>query len=520
MQRKNSPSLWQIPGGILPRENKAQSLTGPILKGPIPQVLHIPVSQPGFAEANVLVSVGEAVFKGQVIARGKHAGGLVCHAPSSGHIESIKQQAVPNNSGIDELCITINTDGKDQWQSPPSGIDDFLQLSHDQLLTIIAEAGISGLGGAGFPTHSKIASNSSKIHTLIINACECEPFISADDALMRERADDIIQGIKILLHILKPKHCLIGIEDNKPEALSALEKANDDKRIQPVVVPSKYPLGAEKQLIQILTGKQVPSGALSIHSGILCQNIGTVYAIARAVNYAEPLLSRITTLTGAALKSPCNMEVLIGTPMSLLLASCGLDHASLSTLIMGGPLMGINLPSLDLPIIKTSSCLIATTNAELPPPPLAQACIRCGYCAEVCPVSLLPQQLYWFAKSKEHGKAEQHNVLDCIECGACAYVCPSHIPLVQYYRASKASIREERELHTRAEHSRQRFENRELRIEKNKAEAEKRRTERAELARKNREAKAEGSTAAVDPIQAALARVKAAKAKKDQLNKT
>lgn len=508
-QVSKSQKLWELPGGIHPQENKLQSLSGPILKAPIPDTLHIPVSQPGFKDVDIVVSEGEVVLKGQVIARGNTSAGVVCHASSSGTVERISEIAIPNNSGIAELCITIKTDGKDQWLESPNTNLDYQNLSHEQFLNIIAEAGISGLGGAGFPTHSKISQH--KIHTLIINACECEPFITADDALMREKASDIIQGIKILLHTLKPLKCIIGIEDNKAEALTALKQANDDIRIQIKQVPTKYPSGAEKQLIQILTGEQVPTGGLAVSQGILCQNIATVYAIERAISHGEPLISRITTLSGAALKAPCNMEVLIGTPIPQLLESCGVNHTQLSKLIMGGSLMGISLPELDMPVTKTCACLIATTAEELPPSPPAQACIRCGYCAQACPVSLLPQQLYWFARSKEHEKAEQHNIMDCIECGACAYVCPSHIPLVQYYRASKASIKDERNLHIRAEHSRQRFESRELRIEKNKAEAEIKRKARAELARKNREAKAAKGSDKLDPIQAALARVKAKK---------
>ena len=518
------PPVFSIPGGIHPEENKVQSLTKPIQAAIVPETLVIPVSQPGFQEPEILVSLGDKVLKGQLIARGKQKFGLSCHASSSGTVTAIEERAVPNPSGLAELCISIKTDGLDQWLKH-SGQQDFLSLNAEQILKLIADSGISGLGGAGFPTHIKL--DNDAIDTLIINACECEPFITADDALMRERAHDIIIGIQILLHILKPKQCLIGIEDNKPEAFAALDRANKDPRINIVSIPTKYPSGAEKQLIQLLTGKEIPSGSLTIHAGILCQNIASVHAIARAVCHGEPLISRITTLTGAALQSPCNQEVLIGTPISTLLSAQGINTDQLSELIMGGPMMGIKLPSTDLPVVKISNCLIATTKQELPPAPPAQACIRCGLCADACPVNLLPQQLYWFARSKEHEKSLAHNLMDCIECGACAYVCPSNIPLVQYYRASKASIKDENEKHKRGDYSQQRFEFRELRIEKDKAIAEKRRQERAEISKKNREAKAKAKAEAAkndtdekksdvdnseDPIQAALDRVKAKKA--------
>lgn len=323
--------LWEIPGGIKPDDHKAQSLTERIQPGPVPATLHIPVSQPGDQDAIILVQVGEHVLKGQTLARAKNTVGLPCHASSSGVIESISPRAVPNHSGIAELCITLKTDGKDQWIAH-QGVADFLKLSHTQLLNLIAKAGISGLGGAGFPAHRKIGDDQAEIHTLIINACECEPFITADDALMRERAADIITGIKVLLHMLKPKRCFIGIEDNKPEARAALDQANDDSRIQLVRVPVRYPYGAAKQLIEILTGTQVATASHATESGILCQNIATVYAIARAISYGEALISRVTTCTGAALRQPCNIEVLIGTPMAVLLENCGVNYDTLSAL--------------------------------------------------------------------------------------------------------------------------------------------------------------------------------------------
>ncbi|MDT8399255.1 MAG: electron transport complex subunit RsxC [Pseudomonadales bacterium] len=515
---RTARAIGSFPGGIHPAENKTQSLTRPIQSAPLPETLIIPLTQPGYQQAELLVKVGDHVLKGQPLARGRHGIGVVTHASSSGVVSAISEQAVPNASGLPELAVVISTDGRDQWL-PHTGISDFQSVDRDVLLSRITEAGISGLGGAGFPTHIKLRNQHSLIKTLVINACECEPFITADDILMQERAPDIIQGIKILLYLLQPQQCLIGIEDNKPLARAALEKAIDDERIQVVSVPTKYPSGAEKQLIQLLTGLEIPSGTLPAKSGVLCQNVGTAYAIARAIDHGEALISRITTFTGAALNRPGNLEVLIGTPMEALLDACDLDRSQLSRLIMGGSLMGISMTALNLPLLKISNCVIATTAQEIPLPQAALACIRCGMCAEACPVSLLPQQLYWFARSKEHEKATRHNLFDCIECGACAYVCPSHIPLVQYYRAAKAEIRDEQDKHRRGEHSQQRFEFHQQRLEREKAKEEKRRQERAELARRNREAKAAGKPTAGQPddIQATLERVRAKKAKAKEL---
>lgn len=507
--------FWPLPRGIHPPENKQQSLSGPIRKAALPQQLVIPLTQPGHAVPELLVSPGQYVHKGEALARGTPGMGVTAHASTSGTIIDITQCNVPNASMLPELCAILRPDGADTWvRLPPL---DWQGSDAATLIARIRHCGISGLGGAGFPAHTKLMGALDKVHTLVINAAECEPYITADDALLQERAAEVVLGIRILLHIVQPQRCLIGIEDNKPKAIAALQAALDqagDNRISQVVIPTQYPSGAEKQLIYILTGTEIPSGSIALHSGILCQNVGTARAIARAVCQGEALVERVVTLTGAALAQPCNMDVLIGTPIRELLQQSGLQPDRLSSLIHGGPLMGLQLPHADLPLLKISNCIIAATAAELPPPPPAQACIRCGFCADACPVTLLPQQLYWFARSKELEKAEAHNLVDCIECGACAYVCPSHIPLVQYYRAAKAELREEKEKHRMAEHSRERFEYHQARKEEEKRQEEQRRAERAALAQQ-RKAAAEAAGAA-DPAKAAIAaaleRVKAKKA--------
>jgi Na+-translocating ferredoxin:NAD+ oxidoreductase subunit C len=478
--------FWPLPRSIHPPENKHQSLREPIRRNALPQQLVIPLTQPGYAKPELCVQEGAHVLKGQLLARGTPQSGLNCHASTSGTVTAIGEHAVPNASGLPELCVLLSPDGLDEWQKLPA-ISDYSTATADTLIQRISDAGINGLGGAGFPTHTKLRGALGKVDTLIINACECEPFITADDALLREHAGEVVTGIKILLQLCKVASCLIGIEDNKPEAIAALQAVIDDARIQLVVVPTRYPSGAEKQLVYILTGKEIPSGSITLHNGILCHNVGTARAITRAVVHGEALVSRVVTLTGAALKRPGNLEVLIGTPIAALLQACDVDARQLSRLINGGPLMGLHLPHADLPVLKITNCIIATTREEMPPPAPQQACIRCGYCAEVCPVSLLPQQLYWFARSKELEKAEKHNLMDCIECGACAYVCPSHIPLVQYYRATKAEIRDEREKHRMAELSKERYDFHQARKAEEKALEEQRRAERAALARQKRD---------------------------------
>jgi electron transport complex protein RnfC len=404
----------------------------------------------------------------------------------------------------------ITPDGKDEWIEC-KGTPDYQALDKLQLIDLIRHAGIAGMGGAGFPSSVKLSVKAgTHIETLIINGTECEPYITADDVLMRERADQIIEGAKILRYIIGPQETLIGVEDNKPEGIAALRAAAQGSGIEIVEFPTKYPSGGEKQLIEILTGKQVPSGGLPSQVGVVCQNIGSTVAIYEAVVLGRPLISRVTTVTGDAVREPQNFQVLIGTPMRYLLEKAGYQPEKNNRLIMGGPMMGFTVPAIDVPIIKTTNCVLAPTEAELPTPPPAQACIRCGMCAQACPVSLLPQQLFWFAQGKEFEKLEHHNLFDCIECGACSYVCPSNIPLVQYYRASKAEILQLRRDHEKSEASRIRFEARQQRLEQAEAEKEAKRAARKKAAEQR--AQTTAGSGGEDPIQAAIERAKAKKA--------
>lgn len=507
--------IYDFHGGIHPPENKQQSLGGPIRSAGIPKQLTVPLSQHIGAASKPLVAIGERVLKGQVIAE---AGGFVSvpqHAPSSGTVIAIEDRAIPHPSGFHAPCIVIECDGKDEWL-PLQGLANYSERSPEALLDLIREAGIAGMGGAGFPAAVKLKGKpESQIQTLIINGTECEPYITADDALMRERAEDIITGVKILQHIVKPTETLIGVEDNKPEGIVALREAAQGSDIEVIEFPTKYPSGGEKQLIEILTGKQVPSGGLPADIGIVCQNLGTTVAVQQAVLQGRPLISRITTVTGEAVDQPGNFEVLLGTPMSHLLELAGYDSTRNKRLIMGGPMMGFSLTDLNVPVVKTTNCLLAPSESELPAPPPAQACIRCGLCAEACPASLLPQQLFWFSQGKEYEKLEQHNLFDCIECGACSYVCPSNIPLVQYYRASKADILQQRRDHEKSEQSRLRFEARQERLAREEEEKAAKRAARKKAA-ELRAQQAADSDSVEDPIQAAIERAKAKKASQQQ----
>lgn len=505
-----SRKTWGFHGGIHPPQNKHQSLQHAIRVAGIPPQLIIPLSQHLGAPAEPIVEVGQRVLKGEKIAEANGFISVPKHAPTSGTVIAIEDRPIAHSSGLPAPCIVLETDGRNEWIARQP-VADFRSLNKPELIALIREAGIAGMGGAGFPAAVKLnVDPATPIETLIINGTECEPYITADDSLMRERADQIIGGVEILRHLVAPKETLIGVEDNKPEGIAALRAAAEGTGIEIVPFPTKYPSGGEKQLIEILTGKQVPSGSLPAAIGVVCQNIGSTVAIYRAITTGEPLISRITTLTGEAISARGNVEVLLGTPIDWLLNQSGYEAANNGRLIMGGPMMGFAITDLSAPIVKTTNCLLATTEAELAAPPPAQACIRCGMCAEVCPASLLPQQMYWFAQGKEFEKLEDHNLFDCIECGACSYVCPSNIPLVQYYRASKAEIQQMRVDHAKSEHSRTRFEARQERIELDiKAREEQRKTRKTAAEKRAQAAAVDGEQ---DPIQAAIERAKARKA--------
>ncbi|GAA6133470.1 electron transport complex subunit RsxC [Oceaniserpentilla sp. 4NH20-0058] len=496
----NLITLHEFKGGIHPPENKTQSTASPISSLKLPETLTLPIAQHIGAQSKPVVSLGDMVLKGQVIAEAQGFVSANLHAPTSGKITAIEHRVIAHPSGMSDICIEIQPDGLENWATI-QGIENYLEAEPKALIEKIAASGVTGLGGAGFPTHVKASVEPSKIETLIINAAECEPYITADDMLMREQANSIIKGIEILQRIVQPKQCLIGIEDNKPEAIAALEHAlkhfkDNTFNIHVVPIPTKYPSGGEKQLIEILTGKEVPAGGLPSDIGILCQNVGTCFAIYKAISKGEPLISRVTTVTGNACGQPQNFEVLLGTPVSHLLRETNTDSNQLNRLIMGGPMMGFTLEDAQTPIVKSTNCIIASSQQELPDPAYEQACIRCGMCTEACPAQLLPQQLYWFAKSSNLEQATAHNISDCIECGACAYVCPSSIPLVQYYRFAKGEIKQANADKLKSDRAKERFETRMARQEREAAEKEAKRKARAEAAAKKQAEKKAAEAAA------------------------
>lgn len=504
----SSGKLWNFHGGIHPQQNKLQSNQETISDAGIPATLIIPVEVKGLVP-EILVNVGDSVLKGQPLT--KVYGSLVVqHASSSGSVIAIEKRCDLHPSGLSVLSVVIQTDGLDravEYVKPA----DYQTQSPALLVEKIQQSGIVGLGGAGFPSHLKLIQPNS-VKLLLINGAECEPYITADDRLMQEQAFEILEGINILEHILQPQLTVIAIEDNKPEAIASLQEAlshniHKDK-ISLRIIPTIYPSGSEKQLIEIITGQQTPYGKHPNELGIVMQNTGTVFAIKQAIINAKPLTSRIVTLTGDSLQQSGNVSVRIGTPIQYLLDRYWVDSMAVHELIIGGPMMGFTIENTMAPVTKTCNCILAPTIQEMPPSLPEMPCIRCSECAEVCPANLLPQQLLWYSKSADHDKLEDYKLSACIECGACAYVCPSHIPLVEYYRVAKADISIAKEEAKKAEIARIRHEQRAIRLEQAKLD----RQAKHKAAAEKRKAQLKDKNGGDDLIAAALSRAKAKKA--------
>lgn len=523
--------LTTFRGGIHPPERKAPANLNPIQRPPLPAMLYVPVKQHSGAAGVLCVSPGQYVTKGQPLTVAGPDFGLPVHAPTSGMISAIGEHPLNHPSGLTGLTVSIQPDGKDEWCAP-APLPNYSELSQRDVLQHLQQMGIAGLGGAGFPTARKLA-GARNITALIINGIECEPYIVADDRLMREHASEILRGAEILQHLTSAGSIVMAIEDNKPEAIAAMESAiaaSSSKVIQRVivkVVPTKYPSGGEKQLIQILTGKQVPANGYPADIGLLMQNVATAYAVADAIDRGRPLIERVVTVTGETLHQQGTYWALLGTPIEHLLQLAGFQPQAQQRVIIGGPMMGYTVTNLLVPVTKTTNCILAPSRRELSPASAEMACIRCGACEQACPAGLLPQQLYWFAKAQNHPQLKAHNLADCIECGVCAYVCPSEIPLVHYYRQAKAELREQALEQQKAEIARQRFEQRQIRLEREKEERLEKHRRAAEArqaamaAREKEQAQQTNSAQATKPapgkaanaaVQAALARAKAKKA--------
>ena len=514
--------VWPFPGGVHPPQQKSLSNSASITRLPLPDKLVVALKQHIGANGKLIVEKGQHVLKGQALTIPKANWSVPMHAPTSGTIADIKLMPSAHPSALPELSVIIEPDGKDLW-CELNPIKNPATLSHDELINIIHQAGISGMGGAGFPTYVK-ADTKQPIEFLIINAVECEPYITADDMLMREHAKQIVQGIELMQQLLNPTLCIVGIEDNKPEAIAAMiQAAEHNSLILVQKVPTIYPSGGEKQLIKLLTNREVPNNGIPADVGILVHNTGTLFAIQQAVYEGKPLIERVVTVTGNTIHKPGNVWALLGSEIKHLLDCQGFSPVPQQQVIMGGPMMGFTLPTIRIGVVKTTNCILAPDHKELAEPGPEKACIRCSACADACPASLLPQQLQWFAKSKEYDKLQEHNLFDCIECGACAYVCPSEIPLVQYYRVAKVEIKEQQAEKIKADRAKERFDARKERLDREQAERQNRHKRKPAVKTPDEKQKVADALARVksksansDEKSAVAAAIARAKAKKQQ----
>ncbi len=436
----SSQRTFSIPGGIKPRRYKSASLKSRIMPMPLPKQLVLTLRQYDGLYMNPCVELGEHVKKYQLIAQPISPFGMPMYAPTSGVIAAIDTSTSLNRSDAKPIQLKIVPDGL-ETEFPAKAATDLETASQLDIASAIESFAIGGLGGAGFPTALKLKQAfESRVKTLLVNGAECEPYISCDEALMREHADKIANGCLFLKKAANAETCVIAIESHKQEAILAISEAIKDKDLKLAIVASKYPAGSEKQLIQSVTGKQIPAGCKPIDAGILVLNVGTVFSAHTSLTTGQPNITRITTLSGKPLRTPKNFEALYGTPISFLLEICGVNKSEHIQSIVGGPLMGAPLTNGDVGITRATNCIIATDAETFPNAEEEIACIRCGFCADACPVKLLPQQLYSFARSQNLEQLQSYQLDACIECGACSYVCPSKIPLVDYFKAGKAAL--------------------------------------------------------------------------------
>lgn len=460
-------------GGVHPDDSKLTAGM-PIEDSPLAPLYILPLKQHIGEPCTPLVSVGDKVLRGQKIAKAEGYVSVPLHAPTSGKVVKIEEHPVMHPSGMSRPCIFIEADGLDEADESLQPITDWRHTEPAVLRERVRICGIAGLGGAVFPTFIKLVQDKNyEVETLILNGIECEPYLTNDHRLMLEQAEEILQGLAIIKHMVEAKSAIIAIEDNKPDAAKAMQRAlkqamqeNDELAgVSVAVLPTRYPQGSEKQLIYSLTGKEVPAGKLPLHVGVLCQNVGTTLAIRDAVALGKPLTERLVTVSGDALPRPANLRVRFGVPLRFVFAQRGLEDFDGIQILHGGPMMGECLRNPDVPVVKSSIGLLAMhvdtvmdTHVEEEP------CIRCGHCGEACPAGLVPNMLADQCRSEQFEKAESYDLFECIECGACSYVCPAHIPLVQYFRFGKGQIAQLRREQSFAEASRQRSDARDARL--------------------------------------------------------
>jgi len=502
--------LYRFPGGLKLRHHKQVACRDPLTRPALPEALYLPLQQHQGPAGELLVEPGAHVLKGQPLSRANTDREVPVHAPTSGTVITTRHWPVSWPPGSEAECLVIEPDGEDTWcERKP--LADWHAAEPAALIEQVRNAGLAGLGGAMFPTAAKLRGDWQQVHTLILNGSECEPYISCDEMLMRERPEAIVEGGLILARALGADQVVIAIEDQMgavDRSLRGVLATHDPgNRCRIVEVTTIYPEGGEKQLIQVLTGAEVPHDGLPQDLGLVCLNVGTAAAARDAVVDGTPVIERIVTVSGPGIEHPRNLITLLGTPVHGLLQAAGGVNGDIDRLVLGGPMSGLPLGSDRIPVTKGSNCILVLRRQDVEREQPVMPCINCGECVRVCPASLLPQELYKYIKAGNHEQAEALNLDDCIECGCCAHVCPSHIPLVDWYRHGKGVLRERGIEDARARNARQRFEAREKRLAEQKQQRRRQREQRERKLKSGDQAKSE--------LQAAIER---ARAKSDQQN--
>jgi electron transport complex protein RnfC len=431
--------LFNLRGGVHPESKKELASDRAIRVLPMPQKLFVPLQQHIGAPAQPLVQVGDKVLKGQLIGASQGKVSAPIHASTSGRIVAIGDFQAAHPSGLTAPTVTIESDGEDCWIDTETIVDPF-SISPQEIAERVGAAGIVGLGGATFPSAVKLnLSRTNNVRTLIINGGECEPYITCDDRLMRERATEIVEGVRLISYAVGASEVMVGIEENKPEAIAAMKKAATGTGVKVIAVPAMYPMGWDKQMIRALTGREVPADGRSADIGVLVHNVATAFAVRDAVKFGRPLVSRLMTVSGGAVVEPGNLEVPIGTLVESLFNYCGGFSSKPARMVLGGPMMGIELATAAVPVVKGTSGILALTSSEISS--IQQApCIRCSSCVRACPVGLLPLEMAAHIRAGDSTGAVSLGLKDCIACGCCSFVCPSHIPLVHYFSFAKGDL--------------------------------------------------------------------------------
>jgi len=431
--------LFRIRGGVHPKERKDATKDKIIVNLPLSERLYLPLQQHIGAPSRTIVSAGDKVLKGQLIAKAAGPISAAIHASTSGTIEAIGPYPVPHASGLMGTAITLIPDGKDEWAEPMPRLED--DAEPKAIAQRAADAGIVGLGGATFPSAVKLnLGERHDLKTLVMNGAECEPFLTCDDRLMQEHTNELLAGVALMSHALGVENTIIAIESNKPIAAAAAIAASEKyPTISVVQVPTRYPMGSEKHLVHTLTGKETPARALTADIGVVVHNIATAFAVYEAVKLGRPLVSRILTVSGSAIANPKNVRTALGTPIKDLIAFCGGLNCEPQEILSGGPMMGQPLRSTDIPTVKGMNGVLALTPEDTNRGPV-HACIRCGACVAACPIGVMPLEISRNIRNGNYDAAVEAGLMDCISCGSCAFACPSHIPLLQNFHYAKGHL--------------------------------------------------------------------------------